>query len=57
MPRKDIMGVVRLPNEDVRQLMQSLAVLQFVPQQAWKFKLETDHEFISRYVRCILILA
>jgi len=41
------MGVVKLPNEEVQQMMQSLAVQQFI-QQGWEFKLETDSEFITR---------
>lgn len=48
MPRKDIMGVVKLPNEEVRQMMQSLAEQRFIPQQGWEFKLETDMDFINR---------
>ncbi len=48
VPRKDVMGVVKLPNEEVRQMMQSLAVQKFVPQQGWEFKLETDLDFINR---------
>ena len=50
VPRKDIMGVVKLANEEVRQMMQSLAVQKFVPQQGWEFKLDTDQDFISKYV-------
>lgn len=42
------MGVVKLPNEEVRQMMQSLSEQRFIPQQGWEFKLETDFEFISR---------
>ena len=44
------MGVVKLPNEEVRQMMQSLAEQKFVPHQGWEFKLERDTDFISRYV-------
>lgn len=49
------MGVVKLPNEEVRQMMQSLAVQKFIPQHGWEFKLETDLDFINRYVRIIVM--
>ena len=49
------MGVVRLPNEEVRQLMQSLANQRFIPQQGWEFKLESDLDFINRW-ECIPII-
>ena len=42
------MGVVILPNEEVRQLMQSLANQRFIPQQGWVFRLESDLDFINR---------
>jgi len=48
VPKKDIVGVVRLFNEEVRKLMQSLAKQHFAPQQAWEFKLDSDVEFISK---------
>lgn len=48
VPRKDIMGVVKLPNEAVRQMMLSLAMQRFIPHQCWEFKLETDLDFIGR---------
>lgn len=48
VPRKDIMGVVKLPNEAVRQMMQTLAEQRFIPQHGWEFKLETDLDFIGR---------
>lgn len=50
------MGVVKLPNEVVRQMMQGLAEQRFVPQQGWEFKLETDYDFISRlmFMTCLM---
>ena len=48
VPRKDIMGVVKLPNEEVRQMMKLLADQKFIPQQGWEFRLETDNDFIAR---------
>ena len=48
VPKKDIVGVVRLPNEEVRQLMQTIGVQQFVPQHAWEFRMDSDVDFISR---------
>ena len=42
------MGVVKLPNEEVRQMMKLLADQRFIPQQGWEFRLETDNDFIAR---------
>ena len=37
-------------------MMQSLSEQRFIPQQGWEFKLDTDFEFINRYVICTRVI-
>ena len=39
------MGVVKLSPEELREMLQSLAVARVAPQQGSEFKLPTDTEF------------
>ena len=49
VPRKDIVGVVKLSPEALREMLQQLAIPRVAQQQGWEFKLPTDLDFANRY--------
>ena len=42
------MGVVKLSQEELRQIMRPLSVVRVTPSSGWELKLSTDIDFLNK---------
>ncbi len=48
VPRKEVVGVVKLSQEELRQIMRPLSVVRVTPSSGWELKLSTDIDFLNK---------
>ncbi|XP_064406985.1 DNA-directed RNA polymerase III subunit RPC5-like [Halichondria panicea] len=53
VPRKEVVGVVKLSQEELRQIMRPLSVVRVTPSSGWELKLSTDIDFLNKQVAIV----